>query len=328
VPVSRKSLRKAGRVVRYRLKDGTLQVKRYPAYTPKNVRPRGDTVGDLEAAWERSPKWQKLARRTQDQYVTYMRDLSSMAHVPVGKVARRDLLDLRDAVAEARGHGAAIGFARATSALFSFAVDREWIDHSPATKLQKDLEHGHLPAWEPHEAALALRELPEHLRRAVVLALHTGQRRGDLSALRWGQYDGRVLRLEQEKTEVRLVIPLLKECRGELDAWRKEGGVVAMPSRTILVNKFGKPWQGSNLSKQLGEALATIPGFPPHRNIHGLRKLAAANLAHAGCTLHEISAITGHKSLAMIQLYTASVNQEQAAEAAIIKLGQARDRPG
>lgn len=324
--MSRKSSRKAGRVVRYRLKDGTLQVKRYPAYAPKNARPRGDTVSDLEAAWERSPNWKKLARRTQDQYVTYMRDLSSMAHVSVGRVARRDLLDLRDAVAEARGHGAAIGFARTASALFSFAVDREWIDHSPATKLQKDLEHGHLPAWEPQEAVLALQALPEHLRRAVVLALHTGQRRGDLIALRWGQYDGSRLRLEQEKTDAKLVIPLVEECRAELDAWRREGDVIALPSRTILVNKFGKPWLGSNLSNQLGDALAAIPGFPTGRNIHGLRKLAATNLAHAGCTLHEIAAITGHKSLAMIQLYTASVNQEQAAEAAIIKLGQARDR--
>ncbi len=325
--MSKKSSRKAGRVVRYRLKDGTLQVKRYPAYEPKHNKRTGDTVGDLIAAWERSPRYRRLAANTKNQYATYMGDLSCMSNVAVDRVSRRDILDLRDAVAEARGHGAAFGFARSVSALFSFAVDREWIEHSPATKLQRDLQGGHWPAWSQPEADQAMSHLPEHLRRAVVLALHTGQRRGDLIAMPWSAYDGRKIRLVQQKTgeenDGPMVIPASDELRAELEMW-SAGPVVPHPDRTILVNKFGRPWKGSNLSKQLGAALADIAGFPPHRNIHGLRKLAAANLAHAGCNMQEIVAITGHRSLAMVQLYTRSVDQERAAEAAIVKLAEAR----
>lgn len=321
--MSRRSSRKAGRVVRYRLKDGTLQVKRYPAYQATGARRSGDTVADLICAWERSPEWRKLAPNTQAQYVTYTRHLSTMGSVAAKRVGRRDLLDLRDALAQARGHGAALGFARAASALFTWALDREWVEHSPATRLQRGLDKGHLPAWSQAEADLALRTLPEHLRRAVVLALHTGQRRGDLIAMQWSAYDGAKISLVQQKTgdaeDGPMVIPAIAELRAELDAWRRSA-----TSTFILTNKFGRPWRDSNLSKQIGDALAEIEGFPPHRNIHGLRKLAAANLAHAGCNLQQIASITGHKSLAMIQLYTASVEQERAAEAAIILLADAR----
>lgn len=322
--MSRESLPKAARVVRYRLKDGTLKVKRYPAYAPtSNSNTIPDTLGALIETWERSPRWRKLAPRTKAQYVTYLRHLRPMAGVLVREVSRRDLLEIIDALANTKGDGSAIGFARVASALFGFALDREWIDHTPAQRLQKELEHGHLEAWSQEEADLALATLPEHLRRPVVLALYTGQRRGDLTRMTWAAYDGRKIRLVQQKTGMALAIAAPDELKIELDAWRG-GSVAPLPGRTILTNKFGRPWQDSNLSKQVGDALAKIPAFPPHRNIHGLRKLAAANLAQAGCSVHEIAAITGHKSLSMLQLYTASINQERAADSAIIKLDEAR----
>jgi integrase len=61
-------------------------------------------------------------------------------------------------------------------------------------------------------------------------------------------------------------------------------------------------------------------GLRHELNIHGLRKLAAAELADAGCTMHEIAAVTGHLSLSMVQLYTQSADQERLARAAIVRL--------
>jgi len=49
---------------------------------------------------------------------------------------------------------------------------------------------------------------------------------------------------------------------------------------------------------------------------HGLRKAAARHLAEAGCTAHEIMAITGHKTLAEVQWYAASASGETLADAA------------
>lgn len=318
----RSSVKRRGRVVKYSLADGTAVTKHYPAYRAK-PKPQGRTVGDLIIAWEGSPSWAKLAQNTKNQYSTYARHLLAIEKELVKKVGRPTLLDLRDVVVKNRGPGAGIAFARTASAAFGWAVQRGWLDHSPATRMQKEIEHGHLPTWTEEDVTLALAMLPEYLRRPVVLALYTGQRRGDLIAMPWSAYDGAKIRLVQEKTDQTMVLPAPPELRAELDYWRKRdpGG-----SR-ILTNKFGKPWrQAPNLSKQLGDALAKIEGFPPGRNIHGLRKLAATRLAEAGCTLHEIAAITGHQSLGMLQLYTKAVDQERAAEAATRKMADRQRR--
>jgi integrase len=324
--VSKKSSKRAGRVVRYTKADGTTVTKHYPPYKPKaKSQSQGRTIGDLLVAWEGSPEWAKLAPNTKSQYTTYSRYLSGLEKFSIKKIEREKLLDIRDAVIKARGNGAGIAFARTTSAAFGWAIQRGWLPHSPATKLQKNIEHGTLPAWTEEDAQMALTALPEHLRRAVVLALCTGQRRGDLIAMQWGAYDGTKIRVTQEKTKrhqksLTLVIPAPDELRAELDLWKQ-----SKTSNTILTTKFGRSWNlGSNLSKQLQDALSKIEGFPTHRNIHGLRKLAATRLAQAGCTIHEIAAVTGHQSLGMIQLYTRSVDQEMAAESAAKKLQQRR----
>jgi hypothetical protein len=49
-------------------------------------------------------------------------------------------------------------------------------------------------------------------------------------------------------------------------------------------------------------------------------------LADAGCSMHEIAAITGHDSLSMVQLYTRSADQERLASAAIIRLSEHADK--
>lgn len=324
----RKSSKRAGRVVRYTLADGTVQTKRYAPYKAK-PKPPGKTVGDLLRAWELSPNWAKLAKNTKDQYRTYSRYLLPLEKAPVRKVDRASLMDLRDAVTAAKGNGAGIAFSRTTSAAFGWAVARGWIEHSPATRMQRDIEHGHIEAWTDGDVQVALAVLPEHLRRPVILALYTGQRRGDLIAMPWSAYDGAKIRVTPEKTKRHtnsqtLVIPATPELRAELDAWRPDPA-----AGPILTTKFGAPWRiGSNLSKQLGDALGKIDGFPAKRNIHGLRKLAATRLAQAGCTLHEIAAITGHQSLGMIQLYTRSVDQERAAESASEKLERRKEIAG
>jgi integrase len=57
----------------------------------------------------------------------------------------------------------------------------------------------------------------------------------------------------------------------------------------------------------------------PHCSAHGLRKATARRLAEAGCTMHEIAAITGHASLSEVQRYTKAADQARLARAAMDK---------
>jgi integrase len=154
-------------------------------------------------------------------------------------------------------------------------------------RLLEDLPSGELPAWSRVEADLACQHLPERLRRAVVLGMHTGQRRGDLIAMRWSDYDGAAIRIVQQKTGTELVIPVVPELKAELDAWKPS--VMDMSGKTagtILLTDASEPWTETNLSTQMSRYLDKVPGFPSGRNIHGLRKLVAASLAAAAvpCT--------------------------------------------
>jgi integrase len=56
------------------------------------------------------------------------------------------------------------------------------------------------------------------------------------------------------------------------------------------------------------------------RSGHGLRKSAPIRLANAGCTAHEIAAITGHRSLREVEHYTRAADQERLARQAMRRM--------
>jgi integrase len=62
---------------------------------------------------------------------------------------------------------------------------------------------------------------------------------------------------------------------------------------------------------------AKLAGLPANSSPHGLRKAACRRLAEAGCTTHQIMAITGHKALAEVETYTRAVRQQILAEQAM-----------
>jgi integrase len=307
------------KIVRKVLADGTVRTYRY-ARKPKGARitPYGPgTIGAALIAYKRSPEWDGLAAGSRKIYTLYLKPIERMAAVPLRNLKRSHLYGLRDAIAKKRGHGAATAFVRSAQAWLTWCLRRDLIEHSPAHRLEP-LPGGHLAAWSEAEARAAMAALPAHLGRVVLLGMHTGQRRGDLCRLPWSAYDGATLRLTQQKTGKALVIPVSPELRAALDAWKREA-----TSTTILADAAGKPWNVDYLTAALPDAMvaAGLPRLP----VHGLRKLAAAMLADASCTPHEIAAITGHDSLAMISLYTKSANQERLAKAAVVKLETARD---
>jgi integrase len=299
------------RSVKKRLADGTIKVYHYDRKKKPEKRFADDTIGALTIEYRHSPEWRALSEATRRTYSVYLRDIELLQTEPVAKITRRSLLKLRDVIAEERGNGASTGFIRTASALFKFAVGREIIDHNPAYSIEA-LPGGELVPWtiEQVEAAMSL---PEPYRRVVVLALYTGQRRGDLIRMRWSDYDGLKIKLVQQKTGSKLTLTAPAELRFELDGWKKD-----TLSDTILLTERGLPWQPQHISHMLPKALVAI-GLPP-LGVHGLRKLAASRLANSGCTAHEIAAVTGHKSLSMVQHYTKTADQERLAESAISRL--------
>lgn len=312
---------KGERVVRRTLADGSVKEYRYGPRAAATAS-RVETVDDALRDWQRSAEWRALRPRTVDNYIRYGHPLhEAIGEIPLKEVKRRHLLEIRDEIAEHQGNGAATVFTRTASAFFTWCVDRERVEASPATRLGKGIEGGTLPVWTEDQFATALRLLPEQYRRVVLLAAHTGQRRGDLCGLTWAAWDGRRLTVAQEKSRrrVQVSIPLLPEMAAELERWKAEGR-----GDHILLTGAGRPWLPESLTKMLPMELKKV-GLPPGLNVHGLRKLALVRLAMAGCTPHELMSISGHATLAMVDHYTKGVRQVHLAEQAMNRLSKTQN---
>ena len=304
------------RVVRKKLADGTVKEYRYPPRGPRKdpPSPAQGSIKSLLRSYQISPEYRSLSPITHLGYRRWIDVWERYGDRQVTSIARREVIMLRDAIASKGGNASANQFVRVTSAIMTWALEREWIVASPAMRV-KPLPIGTFPAWSEDQAAIALRGLAEPLRRAVVLALHTGQRRADLVAMRWSDVQGAAIRVTQQKTKAALLIPISRELAAELAVWRGD----SRGRETIIETPRGLRWIPSYLSNLLNLEVARL-GLQSGLNVHGLRKLAATRLANAGCSAHEIAAITGHRSLAMVSLYTASADQERMAKSAVLRL--------
>ena len=139
--------------------------------------------------------------------------------------------------------------------------------------------------WIDADEVAFLERAPAHLHLALLLALWTGQRQGDLLRLPWSAYNGTHIRLRQSKGGTRVVIPVGAPLRAALDAAPKRSPI-------MLTTADGKPWTPDGFRASWGKACkrAAVIGV----TFHDLRGTAVTRLAIAGCTEAEIATITGH----------------------------------
>ncbi len=148
-------------------------------------------------------------------------------------------------------------------------------------------------------------------RRAMCLALYTGQRRGDLVHMGRQHIRKGAIEVRQQKTGARLLIPIHPKLDAELKANSNK-------HLTFLVTEWGAAFSVAGFGNWFSDA-ARKAGLE-NRSLHGLRKSAARRLAEAGCSLKQIAAITGHVSLREVERYTAAADQERLAREAMKRL--------
>jgi len=206
--------------------------------------------------------------------------------------------------------------------IFSWAVKRRLIKTNPCAEGGK-LYHGTRvdKIWDDEQVARFLRTAPPYLRLAMLLAINTGQRQGDLLHLPWSAYDGSVIKVRQRKTGAYVPIPVADELKAALDTAPKQSPI-------MLTNSGGKPWSESGFQGAWGKAMmrAGIQGL----TFHDLRGTAVVTLARAGCNEVEIYSITGHKPSDVQAILTAHYlpRDAEVARNAIAKLNRHREARG
>ena len=169
-------------------------------------------------------------------------------------------------------------------------------------------------SWSETEIAQfeARHQIGTQARLALSLLLYTGQRPSDVIGMGRQHLRDGYIHLHQKKTGTALSIaihPILAEILGQTSSGHL----------TFLTTQHGAGFSSSGSFAQWFRKQCDRAALP-HCSAHGLRKAAARRLAEAGCTEHEIAAITGHASLTEVQRYTKSVDQKRLAAAAIGKI--------
>jgi integrase len=203
---------------------------------------------------------------------------------------------------------------KAIRGLMVFCVTEKFIAADPTRDIKlAEAKSAGFHTWTEDEIATfeAHHPVGGRARLALALLLYTAQRRGDV--IRMGRQhirDG-VLHVKQKKTGVELDIPVHSELRAIIDA---------TPSQhlTFIVGERGKPMTPTFFSRWF-RSQCDAAGLPRCCTGHGLRKAACRRLAEAGCSVNEISAISGHKTLKEIERYTKAADQARMARNAMAR---------
>lgn len=266
------------------------------------------TVERMAALYQESREWRALASNTQDLYAIYLRDaIRYLGDAPAHDVIPSDVERMLDLMGDRPG--AANAALRVLGALYAWGRKRSHVGSgSRPTEGVKEIKAGEHMPWPDNVLQDALNAKDARLRLATHLLLYTGQRIGDVMAMRWGDIKGGVIHVRQQKTGKELDIPLHTALAEELARTPRKG-------MTIITNRLGQAMTDQTIRRYVkahGQkyGLDIVP--------HGLRKNAVIALLEAGCSVAETAAITG-QTYGMVERYARKINQARMAGAAILK---------
>jgi integrase len=280
--------------------------------TVRETRQAEVTVATLAAMFEKSREFRdKFAPSTQRSYRLYLGTLCEyLGAAPADEVTRAHATLLLDKLGDKPG--AANQTIRTMSALYKWGRRRGHVTANPAKDIEylEEGEHEPWPEWLLEEALNAEDAL---VRLATNLLFYTGQRIGDVLAMRWNSIKGGRIEVSQQKTDKPLAIRLNENLSAVLDQTPRRGF-------TIIAKDNGTPYAQTTVRKAL-QAFASERGVKVVP--HGLRKNAVNGLLLAECSAAEVAAVTG-QSLMMVEHYAKRRDQSRLGDSAILKLERKR----
>jgi integrase len=310
-----------------------------------------DTIPWLIRLYVKDDRYTSLAATTRIGYDYCLRIIEKWSqragHLPLATLKRKHV-SLFYASMRENTPAKANAVVRVLRILMGFAVDEGFIDHNPASRPRMK---GHPPrrqSWNDESVPAfcsTAQEADRHsLALAVLIGANTGQRQGDILRLTWQQYDGQDLTLRQSKTGVLVSIPVTNEIKIALDITRETARLRLLRSLSldltdskvdvsgliysksvIVFENTDQPYNVSTFRHEF-RRIAGIAGLHDLQ-FRDLRRTAVVRLAEAGCTIPQISSITGHqldRTLRILETYLP--RNTEMARAAIHTLESHRNR--
>lgn len=271
------------------------------------------TIGALVTGFYQSSGFKNLAPSSQQRYRLVLDKFSEKdGHRLVRDMPRRVAISIIEEIGETTP-GMANLSASVMRRLFAYAIKKELRADNPFSGIEP-YKLGSHHTWTEDEIAVyeATWSIGTRERLAFDLLLYTGQRVGDVAAMRRSNLKNGVIHVTQEKTGAELDITLHPNLLRSLKACPANG-------LALIGSPHGRPMTAKGLSAFVIRA-ATIAGLPRRCIPHGLRKAIMTRLAHHGSTTKEIAAVSGHKSLKEVENYTAAADQTRLSRSAMARL--------
>ena len=201
----------------------------------------------------------------------------------------------------------------AIRALTGHAIKRELIENDPTLgiKLRRMTGDG-FHTWTEEQIAQfeAVHPIGSRERLAMALGLFTGQRRGDVVRMGGSIFATGSSRHAGED----------RQGAGDPDSSRAAGRPRhrADDADDLRADATRQAVRSPRLHPVVRPSLRR-GGLPSACTFHGLRKAACRRLAEAGCTVHEIAAISGHATLKEVERYTKAADQQRLAQTAMAR---------
>lgn len=314
-----------------------------PLRRPRQARKVPQSIDALISAYQASPKWLRLRDSTRNDYEHKLGIVRQRFGVrPVAALAKPHLYAWWEELTRDRGAAMANGTIAVLRLLLSHATRIGWIEVNPAMGLAIDGIAPRCVVWTPAECELMVATADamglHSVADAIVIALHTGQREGDVLALELPQIEGGRAAFRQSKRGARVSVPMSPQLEARLAAIRNRrsaaSGVINLAdARVVILTERGQPyrdrWQFNKAFRRVRARVAGTLQSAADKQFLDFRDTAITRLALAGCTVAEIRAITGHSMQtihAVLAHYLAL--DDRMADAAIDRLRQWMDREG
>ncbi|WP_246610992.1 hypothetical protein [Aquisediminimonas profunda] len=230
-----------------------------------------------------------MAKTTRTNWAYYLGLIEEEhGHRLVSELRKAHVYKIRDAMAETPGK--ANSYISKMRAMLDFACERDWISANPASGVPS-LPMGEHDPWPAHVLEAALDAADPMLRLAIVTGLCSGQRLSDVIRMEHGWRNGKIMEVRSKKTETDAAVPMHP-------IWLAEIAKVPKKSVTLLYDRFGKPFSGTDRVQERLRRLMHSLGFIDDEKqllytFHGLGKNACCYLTELGLSDTEISAIVG-----------------------------------
>lgn len=253
---------------------------------------------------ETNPIWRELSKSTRRGYVTYGKMIKeAWAYDLPADLTAVDAQQAIDALGDTPA--SANQFRAYLSRLMAWGVPRGYSVTNPVSFTDKAPKGEPWKPWPEWAFETLLDHAPMTMLLPAVSALFTGQRQGDVVAMRRPREADGHIEVRAQKTKKTVWIPI----HGEYRKWVERAPKGDSP--LLHLGARGLPFASADSFRTEWQKLMHKPEFTRFREerivFHGLRKNAVINLLEVGCTEAQVGAIV-NMSEQMVRHYGREVN--------------------